>query len=94
MVVTLTWGTPVEIERRRRFKLLIWAYAYEFKAHSIVPDHLFDTEALRINTRIDTGKPEHDFWWRAWFKPFTAMWIHNHPDLDKLEKVYEKHYAT
>lgn len=90
----MTWGTPVEIERRRRFKLLIWAYAYEFRSHSIVPDAVFDAEAAKIDVRMDTGNAAQDFWWRGWFEPFTAIWIHNHPDLDKIRKVYEEHYAA
>jgi len=32
------WGTPKEIETRRRIKLAIWTYAYEIADNSVVSD--------------------------------------------------------
>lgn len=83
-----------EIERRRRILLSIWAYAYEFQNHSIVPDHVFDAQAYLVDLRIDTGRPVLDFWFRAMFQPHTGLWIHKHPELHKIERIYHEHFNT
>lgn len=85
--------TPVEIERRRRIKLSIWAYAYEFHDHSIVPDAMFDVESYCVDLSIDTDRPDLDFWFRANFNPCTGQWIHNHPDLVRIGQLYKEFYT-
>lgn len=83
-------GTVVEVERRRRVRVSLWAYAYEFRSHSIVPDYIFDVECRQINLRIDTGRPDLDYWFRACFDANTGMWVRNHPELEKLAQLYER----
>lgn len=69
----MTWGSPKEIETRRRIKLAVWAYAYEFESHSIVSDQIFDIESYCVDVRIDTDNPMMDFWFRAFFEPCTGL---------------------
>lgn len=82
------WGSPSEQETRRRIKLCVWAYAYEIDGESLVADHVFDREALAVDLRLATSRPEMDDWFRKNFDPSTGMWIRNHPDLTGIEKLY------
>lgn len=84
--------TPKEIETRRRIKIAVWAYAYEFENHSIVSDAVFDVECYQVNLAIETDRPDLDYWFRAWFQPCTGVWIHKHPDLPRIKELYERHY--
>lgn len=84
--------TPKEIETRRRIKLSVWAYAYEFESHSIVPDATFDMESYCVDLSIETDRLDLDYWFMGKFKPCTGMWIHQHPELDKIKIKYERYY--
>lgn len=86
------WGTPKEIETRRRIRLAIWAYAYEVESHSIVRDAVFDIESYQVDLTIETDRIDLDYWFKAYFEPCTGMWIHNHPDLLRIKELYERHY--
>jgi len=78
-------------ETRKRIKLSVYAYAYEFD-QPIVDDGTFDALAYSIDVNIKTNRPELDKFFRKEFSPDTGMWIHKHPELDKLKIIYEKHY--
>ena len=80
--------TNVEIERWRRIKLTVWAYAYEIANDPIATDEQFDALARQIDTTIDTGRL--DDWWRENFQPHTGMWIHKHPEKHLARKIYER----
>lgn len=86
--------TPLEKERRRRIVVSLWAYAYEFKNRSIVSDNFFDAECYMLvaNLRVDTDRPDLDYWFRGAFDPSTGMWIHKHPELDKIAARYERSF--
>ena len=84
--------TPVEIERRRRIKLAIWAYAYEIGNSPIVSDAEFDAEASIVDVNIKTGREDLDCFFKHVFSSDTGMWIHNHPELDKIEKLWYAYY--
>jgi len=90
------WGTPKEVETRRRILVSVWAYAYELAdtPRSLVPDHIFDAECymLAAGLRVDTDRPDLDYWFRGMFDPSTGMWIHKHPELDKIAKYYERFF--
>ena len=78
----------IEDEERRRFKVLLWAYAYECKADSLVSDSCFDEVCKEIDLTIDTSNPGNDKWFRENFQPYTGSWIHKYPGLPGLEKIY------
>lgn len=82
------WGTPVEVERRRRIRLSLWAYAYEIAGAQLVDDARFDAEAYRSDPDIETGRL--DDWWRACFAPHTGQWIHSHPELPALAQLHKR----
>jgi len=83
------WGNPIEIERRRRIRLSLWAYAYEIENTSLVDDAQFDVEAQRSDPTINTG--HLDDWWRKEFKPYTGQWIHRHPEIVLIEALYVRY---
>jgi len=83
--------TPKEIETRRRIKISVWAYAYEIMGVSIVSDAIFDMECLQVNLNIQTSNPIMDVWFLCNFTPDTGMWIHKHPELEKVKKLYERY---
>lgn len=86
----MTWGTPAEIENRRRIRLAMAAYAYEILNDSIMLDHEFDDECRRVDLTIDTAYPHWDDWWRENFDPSTGLWIHQHPDHAGLHRLIEQ----
>ena len=86
MIDLFAWGTPVEVERRRRIQLSLWAYAYEIKDTLLVDDHIFDAVARQSDITIRTGRL--DEWWAKNFHPDTGVWIHDHPELDRLAARY------
>jgi len=84
------WGSVVEHERRRRIFLCVWAYAYEFGAAPLVEDYVFDFEASMVDPQVNTGNDVLDKFFREEFDPDTGMWIHKHPDLEGIKRVYER----
>lgn len=85
--------SSVEIETNRRIKLSMWAYTYEFENRSIVSDAVFDVECMMVDLSINTNRPDLDVWFRENFNPSTGMWIHKHPELEKIAKLVAKHVA-
>ena len=90
----MPWGSPIEIERRRRILLSIWAYAYEFENDSLVSDVRFDKEARLVDVSVSTGNPKLDAFFREHFQPDTGMWVQNHPELNKLTRIYIRYYKN
>lgn len=88
----MSWGSPVEIERHNRIKLSLAAYAYEFHSDSIMSDGDFDKLALLIDKSVSTDNEEMDKFFQTEFEPDTGQWIHKHPNLIRLEKLYIKYY--
>ena len=86
----MTWGSPEEIERRRRIRVSLWAYAYEIRDTPFVSDSRFDDQCRLIDLSVDTGNREMDVFFRTHFTPDTGMWIHKHPDLTGLATLYER----
>lgn len=89
---TTPWGTPVERERWRRIRVSIAAYAYEVRNHSIMDDASYDELAYSLNPRMVTGHTLDQFFARH-FDPSTGMWINQHPEIDRIAAIYERHYG-
>lgn len=79
-------------ETRRRVKLTVWAYAYEFQDDPLVSDAEFDGECLLVDLTISTNRPDLDAWWRENFSPHTGQWIHRHPELSVVADLYQNFY--
>ena len=72
--------------------MAVAAYAYEFDHNIIMSDHEFDAECLKIDPSIDTGRPHLDHFFRTEFAACTGVWIHQHPELEKVKQTYNRWY--
>lgn len=87
------WGLPLEQEVRRRIQISVAAYAYEIKDTPIMGDATFDRIAQTINPKMGTCHPLLDEFFVTKFSPMTGMWIHEHPELGKIAKLYDRYYS-
>lgn len=83
------WGdTAIEWEIKRRIVVAVAAYAYEIENNPIMSDHMWDRIAQEINPKMGTCHPELDEFFASKFSPMTGMWIHDHPDLAGIARIY------
>jgi hypothetical protein len=92
--MTKTWGSEVEIERKKRIKAAVAAYAYEHRNESIMSDSDFDDLCYSIDPTIMTGDEVLDKFFKEVFQPHTGQWIWKYPKskLNKLYQLYETFY--
>lgn len=86
--------TPRELEVRLRIRVSVGAYAYEIANRPIVSDAEWDWQAAQIERFMGTGHPLLDEFFVTQFSPMTAMWIHNHPELSGIKRIFERYYAA
>lgn len=84
------YAPHIELERRRRICVSVWAYAYELRNVSLVKDHTFDMCARLIDVWTSTGNKKMDQWFLKNFDPNTGMWIRHHPELFRIEQIFEQ----
>lgn len=84
--------TKIEFQTWLRIKLSIAAYAYEFKNSAIMSDAEFDKKCLQVDTSIKTTNKKLDTFFKKEFNASTGQWIHKHPELEKIKKLYETYY--
>lgn len=82
----------ISSERRNRIRLSVAAWAYEHSYRSHLTDKQYDELSRAINPRMATGNPRIDFFFKTHFDPDTGLWIHKHPELEKLEQLYMRVY--
>lgn len=87
------WGSLIEREIRRRILLTVATYAYEIADKPIMSDASWDLLAQRIDKTLGTCHPIIDEFFATDFSPMTGMWIHHHPELPKVKKMFEKYYT-
>lgn len=87
---TRPYSDIVCLETRRRIRLSLAAYTYEALMVSIMSDIEFDELARSIDLTIDTRRPDLDKWFRKNFQPHTGMWIHGHPERERLHIIAER----
>jgi len=75
-------------EIRNRIRASVAAYAYEFHNDSIMSDAEFDIICQSINPSVTTGNAELDEFFQTKFVAFSGTWIHQHPDLIGISRVY------
>ena len=63
----MSWGSPVEVERHRRIKLSVAAYAYEVHSDSIMSDGDYDKLALQIDKSVSTDNEAMDAFFQKEF---------------------------
>jgi len=81
-------------ETKRRIKLAVCAYAYEVKNVTIISDHEYDAECLKINLYACTSRPDLDWWFYNNFDPSTGVWVRNHPELNGIINIYRRYYEV
>tara|TARA_A100001388_G_scaffold256912_1_gene222376 strand:- start:2280 stop:2576 length:297 start_codon:yes stop_codon:yes gene_type:complete len=87
--------TPdINQEIKNRIKLSIAAYAYEYKSDPIMSDDEFDQLALKINPEEKTGNIKLDNFFRKHFATDTGLWVRKHPELNKLEWLYNEYFKN
>lgn len=77
----------IEVERRNRIRVAAAAFAYEYEDDPIMSDADFDALCLKIDTRIATGNPELDRFFKEKFDPYTGVWVRDHPYKDGLRRL-------
>ena len=82
----------VDEEIRNRIKLSVAAFAYEFRDDPIMSDAEFDALSLKIDPKKSTGNDLIDNFFRTHFDPNTGVWVHNHPELWKVQQLYRRYY--
>ena len=83
------WGTVVERERAKRIRVSLAAYVYECtEDHPIMKDREWDELCRSIDPSIDTGNPVLDKFFREEFENWTGMWIHKHPEKNKIAGLW------
>ena len=82
----------VNQEIRNRIRLSVAAYAYEYKDDPIMSDDDFDKLAKKINPEEKTGNRKLDNFFKKEFATDTGMWIHKHPERNKLEQIYLNYF--
>ena len=53
-------------------------------------DGEYDELSATVDVSVDTGAPDLDWFFVEHFSPDTGQWIHKHPELEKVKKLY--HY--
>jgi len=86
----MTAATALEVERRRRIRLAVAAYAYEIMDDPIMSDHDFDRLSEQVETHVSTGNRRLDKFFKDHFEPASGMWVRKHPDLTALHRTYER----
>lgn len=89
----MPWGNPVEVQIWLRIKLSVAAYAYERKNTQIMADGDFDALAIQLDPSIATGNKQMDAFFRNKFDPSTGTWIHRHPELQKIDRLFRSYYT-
>lgn len=77
-------------EIRNRLKISVYAFAYEIKHDSLISDYEYDLLAKKINVNVSTNNKLLDEFFRDCYTPDSGMWVTKHPELGKLNKLYEK----
>lgn len=75
-------------ETRNRIRLAVAAYAYEVENDPILSDAEFDRLSALINPLVSTGNPRLDWFFLTEFSPATGLWVHRHPEIEGLRRIY------
>ncbi len=78
------------VETRLRIKVLLGAYTYELCDWDYMHDSQFDKLCLLVNLDRPTHRPDLDKWFKENFSPHTGQWIHNFPELGKLDVLCKR----
>ena len=80
-------------EIRNRIRVSVAAYAYEYLNQAIMSDADFDELCKSINPALTTGNAKLDIFFQDCFSADTGMWIHKHPEKDKLKSICSNYFS-
>jgi hypothetical protein len=75
-------------EIKLRIDVAVAAYAYEFENVSLVDDAKFDAMCRAVRPGLSTGNERLDTFFREKFQPHTGQWVHDHPDIPGLRRIF------
>lgn len=77
--------------KKQRARVALFAYAYEMRNDSLVGDAEYDRLSLEVldNINIVTDNAVLDDFFVKNFSADTGMWVLKHPDIKRLEVIYE-----
>lgn len=81
-------------ETRNRIRVSVAACAYEIEDDPIMTDAEFDSLCAQIDTTIATTRSVEDLFFLTEFEPHTGSWIHKHPDLPGIKRLFENFYRA
>ena len=76
-------------ETRRRIRVAVAAYAYEIENDPVMSDAEYDSLCREIDPDMATGNQPLDVFFMVHFEPDTGQWVHKHPDIPGLKRVYD-----
>jgi DNA ligase-like protein len=76
-------------EKHNRIRVALFAYAYEIENISLIADSEFDELCGKIQPNEGTGNEEMDRFFRTEFNSSTGMWIHKHPQIAGIQRIFE-----
>ena len=68
--------------------MAVAAYAYEVKNDPVMSDAEFDALCREIDPDMPTGNRKLDKFFMLHFEPDTGVWVHQHPEIEKLDHIY------
>ena len=77
-------------QRWLRIMLSLAAYGYEKGDCSPFDDATYDALCKEVNPSIQTGRPILDWFFMTEFQSDTSLWVHKHPELDKLQSTFNR----
>lgn len=86
--------TPAEHQTWLRIKLAVAAYAYEFMSFSVMLDAEYDRLSREVDPSISTSRPDMDKWFADNYDPSTGVWVHTHPQQDRLREIATEHHMA
>lgn len=69
--------------------MAVAAYAYEVENDPIMSDEEYDRLSREIDPDMPTGNRKLDKFFMLRFEPDTSLWVHIHPEIDKLRHIYQ-----
>ena len=79
-------------EIKNRIKISVAAFAYEYLNSPIMSDADFDSLSQQIDITKQTGDKTLDTFFEKYFTPDSGVWIHKHPEKNKIEYLYKEYY--
>lgn len=85
------WASYLRTEVFRRKQIAAVTFGVEIRGVALMLETDWDGIAQRIDTSLGTCHPVLDEFFRARFSPLTTSWIHEHPELDGIARMFDRY---